>query len=249
MTKPKAAAFAELKKIEQRIDADDHGGIRHRWEYGREVLKSKEGRKQLPDGLIAKLIEASGTKVDRNGNEKPKISEREIRNRVRLAETYTTDQQVGRIIADLGTWTAIIEAGFPPVEMPDEDLLDLIEAMELEPPDGWEQLTLLPGFKPIVKINKREVRFDLMTVPEAIAYRDKYRSMHDSFAKSLDLVPRPRPPPVGPGAANTGRPRFPGDRRRDGSGRSPREGSPAGGRTRQLQSFRSQGREGLAGHG
>lgn len=177
-----------LSKLEQKVFADERGGIMHRWEYGREVLKSKVGRKQLPDGLIAKLIEAAGTKVDRNGNVKPKISEREIRNRVRLAEVYPTDQQVGKIIADLETWSAIIEAGFPPVELPEEDLLDLIEAMEFEPPDGWEQLTLLPGFKPMVKVNKREVRFDLLTVPEAIAYRDKFRSMHDSFAKTLDQV-------------------------------------------------------------
>ncbi len=177
-----------LTKLEKKVFADERGGIMHRWEYGREVLKAKAGRKQLPDGVIAQLIKAAGTKVDRNGNEKPKISEREIRNRVRLAEVYTDDQQVGKIIADLETWSAIIEAGFPPVEIPDRDLLDLIDAMEVEPPDSWEQLTLLPGFKPMVKVGGREVRFDFMTVPEAIAYRDKVRSMHDSFGKTVDLI-------------------------------------------------------------
>lgn len=165
-----------LSKLESKIFADERGGIMHRWEYGREVLKAKAGRKQLPDGMIADLVAAG----DRNG--KP-ISATEIRNRIRFAEAYANDRQVNRIADDLGSWTAIVDAGFPAVG---DDLLDLID--EIEAPDGWEQLSLLPGFKPIVKVGGREVPFDKMTVPESIAYRDKFRSMHDSFGKTLDLV-------------------------------------------------------------
>lgn len=175
--KKSAVDWRALSKLEQKIASDERGGIMHRWEYGREVLKAKAGRRQLPDGMIADLVAAG----DRNG--KP-ISATEIRNRIRFAEAYSNDQQVNRISDDLGSWSAIIEAGFPSVG----DLLDLIEELEAEPPDGWEQLTLLPGFKPIVKIKGREVRFDQMTVPESIAYRDKYRSMHDSFGKTLDAI-------------------------------------------------------------
>lgn len=181
MTKPKAQPSVDWKalaKLEKKIFADERGGIMHRWEYGREVLKAKAGRKQLPDGMIADLVAAG----DRNG--KP-ISPTEIRNRIRFAEAYTYDQQVIRISVELGSWSAIIEAGFPAVEIDEEWV---IGAEGVEPPDGWEQLSLLPGFKPIVKIHGREVRFDQMTVPESVAYRDKYRAMHESFGKSLDLI-------------------------------------------------------------
>jgi len=179
MSKP--SIFA---KLEKKITASDSGGVMERWHFGQEVLKSKTGRRQLPDGMIADLVKAAGLR--KNG--KPKLSEREIQRRVRFAEVYATDQQVRQILADLGSWSEIIAANFPEVTV-DEDLAEP-EDLELPAADGWDQLTLLPGFKETVRVHRRDVPLAELTVPESIAYRDKYRSMHEGFGKTLDLIER-----------------------------------------------------------
>jgi len=170
--------YAQLAKLEKKIAADEHGGILHRWLYGREVLKAKAGRKQLPDGMIDALVQAG----ERGGRKT--ISATEIRNRVRFAETYANDQQVNSIAVDLGSWRAIVDAGFPPVE---DGLFDL-DDQEPVAPDEWEQLSLLPGFKPTIKLHGHELKITDATVPDLIAYRDKFRHMHQSFGKTLDLI-------------------------------------------------------------
>lgn len=176
-TKP-IVDWRQLSKIERKITADEHGGVMDRWDYGHEVLKAKVGRKQLPDGMIADLVNAA-----RQAGKT--ISEREIQYRVKLATVYATDQQVRKVIADLGSWTEIIRAGFPEVTVDDE----LPEPDDEEAPtDGWEQLSLLPGFKPVFRLRGQDMKTADATVPDVLAYRDKYRSMHESFGKALDLI-------------------------------------------------------------
>lgn len=177
--------WRELSKLERKIHASDDGGIFERWNYGREVLKAKVGRQQLPQGMLADLVKAAGTKKDAKGSEKPRISEREIRNRVRLAEVYPTDQHLRQIIAEVGLWSEIIAAGFPEVIV-DEAVFEIDETPA--PPDAWEQLTLLPGFRPVVKIGGKDKPIADMTVPEAIAYREKSRATHESYGKWLAQI-------------------------------------------------------------
>lgn len=174
---PKARKASPFLKIERKITAGDGGGIMSRWHYGREALKARAGRKQLPDGMMANLIKEAGA-------DGKKLSEREIRYRMKFASVYASDQQVCKIIADLGTWSEIIAAGFPSVEVDEEPDPEA----DIPAPDSWEQLSLLPGFKPTVKVHGREMPVADMTVPEAIAYRDKYRAMHEGFGKTLAQI-------------------------------------------------------------
>lgn len=169
---------SEYLKIERRIAADERGGIMHRWQYGRALLKAKAGRKQLPDGLIRDLVAAATAAGF-------KISEREIQRRIRFATVYATDQQVRQILADLGSWSAIAEAGFPPVVV---DELDDAEQLELGAPDEWEQLSLIPGLAPTLKVGGRRIALADATVADIRAYRDMYAQVHENYGKRLALI-------------------------------------------------------------
>lgn len=175
--------YRELSKLERKISADEHGGIMHRWLYGRELLKAKAGRKQLPDGMIDDLVKVG----DPNGKT---ISAREIQYRVKFAETYLSDQQVRKLSADLGSWNAIIVAGFPEVIV-DEPLFDLDE-INSSAPDEWEQLSLLPGFAPEIKVNGGKVKSVDMTWEEMDAHIENYDRVHSSYGKRLDLMKQTR---------------------------------------------------------
>lgn len=168
---------SEYLKIERRIAADERGGIMHRWHYGRELLKAKAGRKQLPDGMIADLVAAAR----RTGR---RLSEREIQYRLKLATVYGTDQQVRKLIADLGSWSEIIKAGFPPVEVDEDD----DEQLELGAPDEWEQLSLIPGLGPTIKVGGRRIALADATVADIRAYRDMYAQVHENYGKKLALI-------------------------------------------------------------
>lgn len=166
-------------RLEGRIAADERGGIMHRWEYGRQLLKAKAGRKQLPHGLLGDLVKAA---IDAG----LKLSEREIQRRIKCATVYDSEAKVRRALADFGSWSALDAAGFPAVVV-DEPGLDPDE-MHDGPPDAWEQMTLIPGFKETVKVRGREIPLGEATVGEAVDYREKYRQMHEGFAKTLALI-------------------------------------------------------------
>ncbi len=176
MSKP-----STFEKLEQKITASDGGGVMARWAYGRKVLEAKAGRKQLPDGMIADLIKAA----ERAGK---KISEREIQYRAKLADVYATDQQVRKAIADFGTWTEIIKAGFPAVIVDDEP--DDLEAAGISTaaPDAWEQLSLIPGLSEVLKVRGRSIPLTEATIADVAAYRDMYAGIHENFAKRLALI-------------------------------------------------------------
>jgi hypothetical protein len=166
-------------KLERQIADDERGGVIHRWKYGRELLAAKVGRKQLPDGMIAGLVQ----EAERMGK---KISEREIQYRIRLATVYATDQQVRRAIADLGTWTEIIRAGFPAIESDDPD--ELPDEISTSSPDDWEQLSLIPGLGEVLKVRGRTIALAEATFGDVKAYRDMYAGIHANFSKRLALI-------------------------------------------------------------
>lgn len=156
----------------------------HRYRYGQELLKAKAGRRQLPDGLVTELI------VDalRAGF---KISEREIQYRVKFATVYANDQQVRKAIADFGSWSGLIQAGFPVVEIDEpDDLIDEAEAagIHLGAPDDFEQLTLIPGLPETIKVNGRRIPLAEATVADAKAYRETFRQIHENFGKTLGQI-------------------------------------------------------------
>src|SRR5262249_18183558 len=142
-------------------------------------------RKQLPDGLIARLV----GEAQRAGL---RISEREIQYRIRLATVYTTDQQVRTAVRTFGSWTALREAGFPAVDDQEdaEDLLDLVADLDVCASDVVEQEALfeLPGLKLILKIHGRKVDLADATVRQAVEYRDMCREMHANFGRTVETV-------------------------------------------------------------
>jgi hypothetical protein len=147
-------------KLERQIADDERGGVIHRWKYGRELLAAKVGRKQLPDGMI--------------------------QDRSRLATVSAPDQQVRRAIADLGTWTEIIRAGFPAIESDDPD--DLPDEISTSSPDDWEQLSLIPGLGEVLKVRGRTIALAEATFGDVKAYRDMYAGIHANFSKRLALI-------------------------------------------------------------
>lgn len=170
------SAQSPYLKLEQRIANDERGGILHRWNYGRELSAARAGRKQLPKGLLADLV-AAASKAGF------KVSEREIQYRLQCATVYATEAQVRTACADFGSWSALRDAGFPAVDVDDLDPEELAE-----PVDEWSQPTLIPGFKETLKVHGREIPLTDATVGELVDYREKYRAMHDGFAKTLALI-------------------------------------------------------------
>jgi hypothetical protein len=173
-------------KLETRIAADERGGIMHRWNYGRELLKAKAGRKQLPHGMITDLI----ADALRSGF---KISEQEIQRRIRLATVYDTETKVRQALTDFGSWSAIINVGFPSVEIDEsDDQVDAIEevglATDAATGDEQDPLFEIPGFKPVLKINGRKVDLTDLTVRQAVDYRDMCRDMHANFGRTVAQV-------------------------------------------------------------
>jgi hypothetical protein len=165
--------------LEMRIAADERGGIVHRWRYGRRLLAAKTGRKQLPDGLLDSLVtaaEAAGLRLSRQ----------EVQRRVRCAEVYATDQEVRQAADALGSWSALVNAGFPTVE-PDEPDLEP-DDLEAAAPDAWGQPTLIPGFGETIKVHGRRIPLDEATVGDAKDYRETYRQIHENFGKTLALI-------------------------------------------------------------
>lgn len=169
-------------KLEKSIAADERGGIMHRWNYGRELMKAKVGRKQLPHGLTTELI----VDATRAGL---KLSEREIQRRIKCASVYGSEAEVRQALADFGSWSALAEAGFPAVEVPESDEIDDMEEVGVNSPDVFEPpLFEIPGFKPVLRINGRKVDLADATVAQAVAYRDMCKDMHESFGRTVAQI-------------------------------------------------------------
>lgn len=168
----------EYLRLERRIAAEERGAVLHRWRYGRELLRTKAGRKQLPHGLLADLVQAAA----RAGLP---LSDREIRRRVQCAEAYDTEAKVGQALADFGTWSALADAGFPAVNVDEPDLLTELEASA---PDSWEQLSLIPGLGATLKVNGRRIPLAEATVADIRSYRDMYAQIHENYGKRLALI-------------------------------------------------------------
>lgn len=148
---PAVEQTTQYLKLERRIATGEHGGIIERWRYGRLLLDAKTGRQRLPKGMIGDLVAAA----ERAGL---KLSEREIQYRIQCAETYQTEVDSRSAAAAMGSWRALCDAGFPPVEAPGSDPDDLQAEGLDHAPDEWEQLQLdIPGLKPSISIRGRKV--------------------------------------------------------------------------------------------
>lgn len=167
-------------KLEQRIAADEFGGIKHRWEFGRALLKEKVGRQKLPDGMLASLV-AAATAAGL------KVSEREIQRRIKCAEVYGDDRQLRHACDAMGSWRALVNANFPPVDSTDPEDLEAA-GISTAAPDEWEQLSLIPGLGEVLKVRGRSIPLAEATIADVEAYRDMYAGIHSNFAKRLAQI-------------------------------------------------------------
>ncbi len=175
-------------KLENAIALDERGGVLHRYRYGQllQEAKKKNGGKQLPHGLIAaRLKEAEQHKLA--------LSEREIRYRVQCADAYKTEAEVGSIAADLGSWRAICDAGFPPVTDAPLDPDELAASGLATAADEWVNQELdIPGLKPVISVRGRKVALvkgdEGATIADVAAYLDMCVQMHENFGKTVDQI-------------------------------------------------------------
>lgn len=107
--------FGEYGRIERDITAAGNGTIWHRWKYGRRLLCDVEittPNGNFRHGVIEKLVRASGGK----------LSESELRRRLRCGRTYPKRSQIGHAVSDFETWHDLIAANFPPYEGDEDEL-------------------------------------------------------------------------------------------------------------------------------
>lgn len=164
------------RSLQKAIARGDVNGIEIRWEYGHRILadpkKMSASGKSLRHGALESLI-ADAKAV---GSE---LSEREIRRRIQCARMYPTRAQIGQAMADFGSWTELVEAGFPPIEVHEtpspDDVLDSIEQSPI-PPADIEQLSMFPEI-----VN--DVPLERATLRQLRRYAEQMRKMTDSYAR------------------------------------------------------------------
>lgn len=175
-----ARAVSPYLKLEQQIASGERGSILRRWRYGRNLMDAKAGRKQLPEGMLDDLVKAA----DKVGL---KLSRQEIQRRLRCAETYRDDRQVRQAADALGSWSALVNAGFPKVES-DEPEDTEAAGVSTAAPDEYEQLSLIPGLAPTLSVAGRKIPLADATVADIAAYRDMYAQIHTNYGKRLALI-------------------------------------------------------------
>lgn len=180
-----AKKATEYVKLARKIASDERGGVEHRYEYGSQLLAARAGRERLPKGFLADRI----AEIDRAGL--PKVNERELQRWMKFAEVYPTKAHRRHAMTLMGSWFEIVQQGFPEVEIdPSEiepDELDEV-GISTKSPDAWEQLTLIPGLAPTLKVKGREVPLEDATVSDVEAYAEMYRQIHANYAKRLALI-------------------------------------------------------------
>lgn len=101
------------------IEAAETSGIRERWMFGLRLLRDPEvmteSGKSLKHGVAEQLIAAAG--VDAKG--KKRLNEQEIQRCIRCARAYPTEAQIRMAATDFGSWSEIVQAGFPSYDAPD----------------------------------------------------------------------------------------------------------------------------------
>ena len=106
---------------ERAIASADAGGIRMRWMWGLRLLRDPEAmssEKSLKHGVTEQLVTAAKAGGLR-------LSEREIRYRLKCARTYQTEDEIRQALAAFETWTDLCSANFPAYETSaDEPLAD-----------------------------------------------------------------------------------------------------------------------------
>lgn len=112
------ARFARYLREEKYITTQDAGGIRKRWEYGRRLLEDRTTTH--PNGRLKHGV--GDTLVGNATASGYRLSHSEIRYRLQAGKTYETEAKLAKILGEFDNWWSLIQAGFPAVEAPDDDV-------------------------------------------------------------------------------------------------------------------------------
>jgi hypothetical protein len=171
------------KKLQAAIAKGDGRNIESRWAYGMAVLGDRRKMSSTGDQLRAGAIEALIADAKAIGS---KLTETEIRRRLRCARAYRSLDAIRSAATVYPTWWDLVEAGFPLVDVDEEDLLTALADAQAEP--DWEQPVLIPGLKHELKINKQKIPLAEALVADGDAYEQMCIEMHEGFGKTVDQV-------------------------------------------------------------
>lgn len=111
-------ASQHVRQVKAIEDADS-GGIRERWMFGLRILRDPEqmadSGKSLRHGAADLLIAAAG--LDTKGRKR--LNEQEIQRCLRCARAYPTEAQIRMAATDFGSWSELVQAGFPAYDAPE----------------------------------------------------------------------------------------------------------------------------------
>jgi hypothetical protein len=119
-----------LIELDARVDRAEDDGIRARWEFGRELLRERVGRK-LPAGRLDQLAARTGK------------SRTELQYRVRFAERYPDENALRNAIAQYRSWFRVVNEALggsqlaPPVIAPPA-LPGTFQVIYADPPWQYE---------------------------------------------------------------------------------------------------------------
>lgn len=96
------ATLAAVTQLEEKIAASEGQAIIARWEFGREMLKARQGKKKLPPGLLQVVMDRC------------RLGRSEIAARMQLAALFPTRQAIVRCIGQWKSWFEIVHHALPP---------------------------------------------------------------------------------------------------------------------------------------
>lgn len=116
------------------------------------------------------------------------MSRREIQYRLKCAEVYGSEAEVRTALCALRSWSDLRDAGFPPVEPTEPDDIEAA-GIPTAAPDEFEQLTLIPGAPPVLRVKGREpVDLTIATLANFKAYCEQSAEITANFAKRDALL-------------------------------------------------------------
>lgn len=90
-----------LVRIEARIGEADGGGLRARWEFGRELVAARDGAGRLPNGFLARVVAETGA------------SRAELTYRMQFAERFPTEDELFTAVNSYGSWHEVRTKALP----------------------------------------------------------------------------------------------------------------------------------------
>lgn len=87
-----------LVALESEISRAESAGLRTRWEFGRQLLMARNGKRRLPNGYLAAVVEVTGA------------SRAELTYRMQFAERYPTETELLNALNSFRSWREIVQA-------------------------------------------------------------------------------------------------------------------------------------------